>query len=118
MKGHPAASTTRRTSRYRASSHKRTRATPVRHSYLRTGPQAPTADRYKEIQQALAERGYYHGEVNGAWGPDSTDALKRFQTDQHLDADGKLDSLSLIGLGLGPKRTLSAQAAKPQAEEP
>ena len=107
-------STAHRSSRRRVSSSRRV----VHHSYLRSGPQAPTADRYKEIQQALAERGYYHGEVNGVWGQDSADALKRFQTDQHLDADGKLDSLSLIGLGLGPKRTLSAHAAKPDTDEP
>jgi peptidoglycan hydrolase-like protein with peptidoglycan-binding domain len=75
-------------------------------------------DRYKEIQRALADRGYFHGEIDGIWGPDSMDAMKHFQTDQHLDADGKLDALSLIGLGLGPKRTLSAQAANPNSEEP
>lgn len=104
------------TTRRRYSSRRRSHT--VHHSYLRSGPQAPSADRYKEIQHALAERGYYHGDVNGVWGSGSTDALKRFQTDQHLEADGKLDSLSLIGLGLGPKRTLSAQASKPAADEP
>lgn len=86
------------------------------HSY-RYGQQTPTPARYQEIQQALAERGYYHGEPNGVWGPESADALKRFQQDQKLSGDGKLDSLSLIGLGLGPKRTLSAQAV-PAAPQP
>ena len=70
---------------------------------------APTKDRYQQIQQALAGKGYYAGEPNGVWGPDSTDALKRFQADQALPPDGKLTSLSLIALGLGPKR-LSAQS--------
>jgi hypothetical protein len=32
------------------------------------------------------------------------DALKRFQRDQNIGDDGKLGSLSLIALGLGPKR--------------
>src|SRR5437660_958588 len=50
----------------------------------------PTPERYKEIQQALAEKGYYKGEVNGAWGADSTEALRRFQSDQNLKVDGKL----------------------------
>jgi hypothetical protein len=31
-------------------------------------------------------------------------ALKRFQEDQNIAADGKLGALSLIALGLGPKR--------------
>jgi peptidoglycan hydrolase-like protein with peptidoglycan-binding domain len=67
--------------------------------------QQPTAERYKEIQQALAEHGYFNGTVDGAWGADSVDALKHFQRDQNLTDDGKLGSLSLIALGLGPKRT-------------
>ena len=62
-----------------------------------------TPDRYREIQQALADKGYYTAEVNGAWDSASIDALNRFKTDQKLRADGKLCSLSLIALGLGPK---------------
>ena len=63
----------------------------------------PTPDRYKEIQTALATKGYLHGEPNGVWGQESADALRRFQQDQNLQASGKLDSLSIIALGLGPK---------------
>jgi peptidoglycan hydrolase-like protein with peptidoglycan-binding domain len=74
---------------------------------------APTPERYKEIQQALASKGYFKGEVNGAWGSDSVDALRRFQGEQNLDPDGKLGSLSLIALGLGPKR-ITAQARPEQ----
>ena len=57
-----------------------------------------------EIQQALATRGYFKTEPDGNWGPASIDALKRFQHDQNLAKDGKIGSLSLIALGLGPKR--------------
>jgi hypothetical protein len=64
----------------------------------------PSVDRYKEIQQALSDKGYFTGPVNGAWGSDSVDALKRFQRDQNIGDDGKLGSLSLMALGLGPKR--------------
>jgi hypothetical protein len=75
--------------------------------------QQPTLDRYKEIQQALADKGYFRGTPDGAWGPDSADALKRFQREQNLDADGKISALSLMALGLGPQRgTASAQAIK------
>lgn len=72
--------------------------------YRRSTQREPEPDRYKEIQQSLAEKGYYSGPVNGAWGPDSVEALKRFQRDQNIDDDGKLGALSLIALGLGPKR--------------
>jgi len=65
---------------------------------------APTPDRYKEIQNALAAKGYLKPEeATGTWGPSSGEALKRFQADQNLDASGKLTAMSLIALGLGPK---------------
>jgi hypothetical protein len=47
------------------------------------------------------------------WGQDSIEALKRFQADQNLAADGKLTSLSLIALGLGPKRLSAQSPAQP-----
>ncbi|HEV2199406.1 MAG TPA: peptidoglycan-binding domain-containing protein [Bryobacteraceae bacterium] len=77
----------------------------------RAPQQQPTPDRYREIQQALADRGYFHGPADGDWGAESVDALKRFQADQSLDADGKIGALSLIALGLGPKR--ESAAARP-----
>ncbi len=80
----------------------------------RSTQQAPTTERYREIQQALAAKGYLQGEPNGEWGPDSVEALKRFQADQNLHPDGKLNSLSLIAMGLGPKRmTAQSQAPAP-----
>jgi Putative peptidoglycan binding domain len=67
------------------------------------GQQHPDPNRYQEIQKALQERGYFKGEPNGEWKDDSSDALKRFQADQKLPNDGKVNALTLIGLGLGPK---------------
>lgn len=71
----------------------------------------PDPERYQQIQQALADRGYFKGQVNGEWSDDSVDAMKRFQTDQKLDPDGKINALSLIGLGLGPKHEAGTTAA-------
>jgi peptidoglycan hydrolase-like protein with peptidoglycan-binding domain len=71
----------------------------------RSTQKAPTPERYKEIQQALASKGYLGpGTPTGVWDNSSVEALKKFQADQNLEPSGKLDSLSLIGLGLGPKR--------------
>jgi len=62
--------------------------------------------------------------VDGNWGPESVDALKRFQKDQNLDSDGKIGALSLMALGLGPKRgaasaeNLAAPGAKPEPVDP
>jgi len=91
---------------------------PVR-SPSRSYQQAPSPERYKEIQQALASKGYLQGEATGVWGSDSVDALKRFQTDQNLMPDGKISSLSLIALGLGPKRlTAKSDPAPPPPGTP
>ena len=103
----PAASAQNRTAparRTRRQAHAVQKA-PARsaHSTWRAGQKAPTPDRYKEIQEALAKKGYLHGEATGDWNRDSADALRRFQQDQNLQASGKLDSLSIIALGLGPK---------------
>jgi peptidoglycan hydrolase-like protein with peptidoglycan-binding domain len=68
----------------------------------------PDPERYQQIQQALASRGYFKGEVNGVWGDDSIDALRRFQTDQKIpDNEGKINALSLNALGLGAKHDSS-----------
>jgi peptidoglycan hydrolase-like protein with peptidoglycan-binding domain len=63
----------------------------------------PTAERYTEIQQALVDRGYL-AQATGIWGDESLTALKKFQADQQLPADGKLGARSLTALGLGPRR--------------
>jgi peptidoglycan hydrolase-like protein with peptidoglycan-binding domain len=75
--------------------------------------QQPTPERNKEIQQALLDKGYLQDPPTGVWDTQSSEALKRFQTDQQLQATGKLDSLSLIRLGLGPKRQALTPASLP-----
>jgi peptidoglycan hydrolase-like protein with peptidoglycan-binding domain len=72
---------------------------------------APTPERYREIQQALIEKGFLQGEPSGIWGPDCTTALKTFQKNQNLEPSGKLNSLTLISLGLGPRREPVGSAA-------
>jgi len=67
------------------------------------GQTAPTPERYRDIQAALAAKGYLNGEPSGVWDSDSMDAMRRFQTDQKLTPTGKISASSLIGLGLGPK---------------
>jgi hypothetical protein len=77
---------------------------------------APSPERYKEIQDALVSRGYLQPEqANGAWDQNSVDALKRFQAEQNLESSGKVNSLSLIALGLGPKH--DSVPARPQTEQ-
>lgn len=87
----------------------RSKPAPARRRATQT---APSPERYRQIQKALADKGYLSAEANGQWGPESIEALKRFQQDQNLEPTGKINSLSLIALGLGPEH--SRPAAKPE----
>lgn len=92
--------TRRKSTARRKSTSKRRSATTWRNRQM-----TPTPERYREIQQALVAKGYLSsGDATGAWGASSVDALKRFQAEQNIEASGKINSLSLIALGLGPKR--------------
>lgn len=100
----------------RASSANRKKTTSKRSATTwRNRQMTPTPERYKEIQDALVSRGFLSGEeANGTWGTSSAEALKRFQAEQNIAANGKINSLSLIALGLGPKReSASVQPAQP-----
>ncbi len=76
-------------------SHKRSKTRRVR------GQKAPSADRIREIQAALAREGAYAGKPNGKWDAPSVEAMKRYQTARHLPVTGKFDARSLQELGLG-----------------
>jgi peptidoglycan hydrolase-like protein with peptidoglycan-binding domain len=114
--GKKAAASKKSTSSKRTASKKTSRKTSKSAAarYRRSAQREPDPERYKEIQRSLADKGYFAGPVDGTWGPDSVEALKRFQRDQNIDDDGKLGSLSLIALGLGPKRGAGV-AEKPDA---
>jgi peptidoglycan hydrolase-like protein with peptidoglycan-binding domain len=96
-----------------ASSRKKTPAKPA--VTWRNRQLQPTQDRFKEIQAALASKGYLQPEqVTGSWDQNSTEAMKQFQSAQSLDTSGKINSLSLIALGLGPKHDAPpVQTAQP-----
>jgi Putative peptidoglycan binding domain len=91
----------------RTTSAKRSYGRPPVRRYRTHQQLAPAPDRYREIQQALAERGYLKTTPNGVWDKDSIDAMQRFQQDQNLDATGKLTARSLTALGLGAKTPVS-----------
>jgi hypothetical protein len=105
--------TTAKQTSSKKTSGKRTSAKTAASGDRRSTQREPDPERYKEIQQSLADKGYFAGPVNGTWGSESVEALKRFQRDENIGDDGKLGSLSLIALGLGPKRG----AEKPENPE-
>jgi hypothetical protein len=103
----PASTTAKRQAARSSSSGKKGGKKPA--PSWRTGQQQPASERYRGIQEALIGRGYLEGPATGEWGPQSVEALKKFQLEQNLKGNGKLDSLSLIALGLGPKRSANPQ---------
>ena len=73
---------------------------------------APTGDRITEIQSALARGGYYQGDPNGKWDPNTVAAVEKFQSANGIDSNGKLDAPTLQKLGLGSD-IAGASAPKP-----
>ena len=114
---HPTATKTGSKTATTAAARRGKKGPPAKRVTWRNRQLAPTPQRYKEIQEALAAKGYLKPEdANGTWTPASADALKKFQAEQNLDSTGKINSLSLIALGLGPRRETAP--AKPPAENP
>lgn len=83
-----------------------------------TGQRQPEPDRIREIQSALASRGY-DVEPSGVWDARSIAAVKQFQEANNISnftGKGKLDSLTLIALGLGPNHGAQSAQPKPNTE--
>jgi hypothetical protein len=97
QKAAPPSATKKATSSKSSSKSKSKRAATPR------GQQRPTAERYKEIEEALVSRGYLQEEPTGKWSPNAVEALRSFQADHDLPPTGRIDSQSLMQLGLGPR---------------
>ena len=110
MMGLAATATKRKAPAKKASAKSRTSRTRRTRTTWRDRQLTPTADRYKEIQQALYDKGYLKSQPSGVWDNDSQDAMERFQTAQKLPATGKITAASLIGLGLGAKSAGAPEA--------
>jgi peptidoglycan hydrolase-like protein with peptidoglycan-binding domain len=54
-----------------------------------------------QVQTALARAGYYHGAIDGSFGPATRNALRRFQRDRGLEATGQIDRPVIAALRLG-----------------
>ncbi|MDQ2713010.1 MAG: peptidoglycan-binding protein [Acidobacteriota bacterium] len=54
----------------------------------------------KNVQQALKDKGFDPGEVDGVNGPTTRAALKKYQASQSLTADGRIGPKTLDSLGV------------------
>jgi Putative peptidoglycan binding domain len=58
------------------------------------------ASRVFEIQQALADKGFYQGEMTGVYDDTTVDAMRRFQLKENISATGYPTAHALRRLGL------------------
>lgn len=54
----------------------------------------------RSVQQALNDRGYDAGSVDGQWGPATENAVRRFQQASGLPQTGQLERSTLAALGV------------------
>ena len=54
----------------------------------------------RDVQQALNDKGYNAGAVDGLWGPATEDAVRRFQQASNLPQTGELERSTLAALGV------------------
>lgn len=57
----------------------------------------------RSVQQALNDKGYNAGTVDGRWGPATQDAVKRFQQASGLAQSGELEHSTLVALGISSR---------------
>ncbi|HLH03783.1 MAG TPA: peptidoglycan-binding domain-containing protein [Bryobacteraceae bacterium] len=65
----------------------------------------------KNVQQALKDKGFDPGPIDGRLGPQTRGALKKYQASQNLDADGRIGAKTLDSLGVkeaSPKQQFKA----------
>ena len=94
--GTPAATSSSKTPRHRQTRKPRTETAP------RRGPSRTTApdSLVEAVQQELIRRGYFGGKVDAMYGPDTRDALRKFQQDHHLADTGLINEATLHALQL------------------
>ena len=62
--------------------------------------QGSTGSGVKEVQQKLADAGYYTGSIDGIYGSGTAEAVKNFQRDNGLTQDGIAGTQTLSALGI------------------
>ena len=63
------------------------------------------------VQEALTERGFEPGKIDGAMGSRTRRALRKFQSSVGLPPTGEIDAATIAALGLEPPGTVDTPAA-------
>jgi peptidoglycan hydrolase-like protein with peptidoglycan-binding domain len=62
-----------------------------------------TGETIRQVQTALRQLGYYHGQIDGQFGPLSQSALQNYQLKTNQPATGLFDRQTLSQLGVSAK---------------
>lgn len=65
-------------------------------------------EQVRAVQQALKDKGYDPGDIDGAMGPKTRAALQDFQRKEGLNVTGRIDAATRETLGVGSATTASA----------
>ena len=65
-----------------------------------TVPVQMSSKQVTDLQQKLKQQGFYNGQIDGKWGPETQTAVKDFQKKQDLPATGQLDPQTMQKLGI------------------
>ncbi|SHE88309.1 Lipoprotein-anchoring transpeptidase ErfK/SrfK [Desulfofundulus australicus DSM 11792] len=84
---------------------------------LRIGAPSRASEDVYHLQQLLNRLGYYHGPVDGIYGPATAGAVKLFQIDRHLLPDGVVGPATWNAIGQTATRPAASQQAPPPAKD-
>ena len=68
-----------------------------------SGRMTGRGEQVKAVQQALKEKGHDPGEIDGKMGPKTQAALRDFQSQEGINASGRLDAETMSKLGIEAK---------------
>lgn len=88
---------------------------PLGNAHATGAPAATASADVRAAQQALNDRGYDAGAVDGVFGPQTETAIRSFQQTQGLPQTGTLDSATLAALGVADTGTAAPRATAPHS---
>jgi peptidoglycan hydrolase-like protein with peptidoglycan-binding domain len=68
----------------------------------------------RQVQTALNKDGFRVGRIDGLWGRDTSNAVRKFQKNKGLQANGQIDQMTVADLGLN---TAQFAPQKPQGSK-
>jgi len=74
-------------------------------------------EKIRQIQQALSERDYYYGDIDGAMNPETKQAVKEFQLLNYMPATGVVTEKVIVALGVSPDDTEQAQTSEKSVDQ-